>query len=561
MKGYQLKITLKGTSPPVWRRIWIPADMTFRNLHEAIQYLFGWMDYHLYDFEIAREHVKILCDDGEAFEFERDTVFKDMDTPLHTYLKEKMKLVYTYDYGDNWEHVILVEKQSEEAQFQIKLLKWKQDNLAEDAGNVDGYQEIVAKAADETNEEHEKMKNWLEMQHIPFDEEMVREDLASITQEDMYFTLSPEAGMVLNEALAAFIDQLDKMELCGMSLITADDQETKKVLVIAQYEEGYNMQLYENETDYMRGVESTPELPGYNLYANGVSIICLDQGFQRGDGWVSEDGTCIVKIMQTGYLPMDPDDEAAYEIANDLHDFLDILQSCGHRNLPDYNEGRMLSGIWKKDGTLDISYPEIRMLNESITLHLQPDQAALLNRKKKTIRELQVDLIADLLETVADIRLPLYLTLENEDYQLKIPLDDESYRGFEEMSRSVVSLLLLCGFMEEYGRITTLIVNNDNMAQMLSGLCEDLSIKLRIEDFMSEAQKLMMEEDLHHDFEMLNTLAGMSEEEFYQFLDQLDEHQLEGFSQMIEQYMDKYGLDSEHDSPLPKLKAKKHFDA
>ena len=96
MKGYQLKITLKGTSPPVWRRIWIPADMTFRNLHEAIQYLFGWMDYHLYDFEIAREHVKILCDDGEAFEFERDTVFKDMDTPLHTYLKDVYKRQIPY---------------------------------------------------------------------------------------------------------------------------------------------------------------------------------------------------------------------------------------------------------------------------------------------------------------------------------------------------------------------------------------------------------------------------------------------------------------------------------
>ncbi len=55
MKGYQLKITLKNTSPPVWRRIWIPADMTFQNLHEAIQYLFGWMDYHLYDFYIAKK--------------------------------------------------------------------------------------------------------------------------------------------------------------------------------------------------------------------------------------------------------------------------------------------------------------------------------------------------------------------------------------------------------------------------------------------------------------------------------------------------------------------------
>ena len=59
-----------------------------------------------------------------------------------------------------------MEKESEEAQSQIKLLKWKQDNLAEDAGNVYGYQEIVAIAADETNEDHEKMKDWLEMQHI-----------------------------------------------------------------------------------------------------------------------------------------------------------------------------------------------------------------------------------------------------------------------------------------------------------------------------------------------------------------------------------------------------------
>jgi len=199
------------------------------------------------------------------------------------------------------------------------------------------------------------------------------------------------------------------------------------------------------------------------------------------------------------------------------------------------------------------------MINDSITLHLRQDQAAKLKKKKKTIKELRVDLIADLLDNVTAIRLPLYLALENEDYQLKIPLDDESYRGFEEMNESVVSLI--CGFMEEFGRINTIIVNNDNMAQMLSGLCEDLSIKLRIEDFMSEAQKLIMEEDLHHDFEMLNTLAGMSEEEFYQFLDQLDEQQLEGFSQMIEQYMDKYGLDSEHDSPLPIRKAKKHFDA
>ena len=561
MKGYQLKITLKNTSPPVWRRIWIPADMTFQNLHEAIQYLFGWMDYHLYDFYIAKKKVRIICDDCEGQSFDCNTDVRDMDTPLYTYLTEQLKLVYTYDYGDNWEHLITVEKESEEAASEIKLLKWKQDNLAEDAGNVWGYQEIVAIAQDETHEDHESMKKWLEMQHIPFDTRTVREQLSSIAQEDMYFSLSQEAGMVLNEALASFIDQLDNMELPGMSLMVADNQETRKVLVIAQYEQGYNMQLYENETDYMRGVESTPALPGYNLYANGISIICLDQGFQQGEGWVSDDGQCIVKIMRTGYLPLDPDDDTAYMVASDLHDFLDILQECGHNNLPDYEDGHMLSGVWKKDGTLQITYPDIGMVNDSITIHLHAAQAEALKKKKKIIEKLYVDLIADVASEFNDIRLPLYLTMENDDYELKVPLDDESYHSYEALNANVVSLV--CGFIDEYGGIINLIVNNDNLAQMLSGLCEDLSMRLNIEDFMSEAQKAILEEDIHHDFEMLNTLAGMSEEDFYLFLENLDENQLEGFSQMIEQYMDKYGVDDEEtiEKKLPKLKTKKHFDA
>lgn len=367
--------------------------------------------------------------------------------------------------------------------------------------------------------------------------------------------------MVLNEALASFIDQLDNMELPGMSLMVADNQETRKVLVIAQYEQGYNMQLYENETDYMRGVESTPALPGYNLYANGISIICLDQGFQQGEGWVSDDGQCIVKIMRTGYLPLDPDDDTAYMVASDLHDFLDILQECGHNNLPDYEDGHMLLGVWKKDGTLQITYPDIGMVNDSITIHLHAAQAEALKKKKKIIEKLYVDLIADVASEFNDIRLPLYLTMENDDYELKVPLDDESYHSYEALNANVVSLV--CGFIDEYGGIINLIVNNDNLAQMLSGLCEDLSMRLNIEDFMSEAQKAILEEDIHHDFEMLNTLAGMSEEDFYLFLENLDENQLEGFSQMIEQYMDKYGVDDEEtiEKKLPKLKTKKHFDA
>ena len=180
-----------------------------------------------------------------------------------------------------------------------------------------------------------------------------------------------------------------------------------------------NMQLYENETDYMRGVESTPALPGYNLYANGISIICLDQGFQQGEGWVSDDGQCIVKIMRTGYLPLDPDDDTAYMVASDLHDFLDILQECGHNNLPDYEDGHMLLGVWKKDGTLQITYPDIGMVNDSITIHLHAAQAEALKKKKKIIEKLYVDLIADVASEFNDIRLPLYLTMEKYLWMMK----------------------------------------------------------------------------------------------------------------------------------------------
>ena len=265
--------------------------------------------------------------------------------------------------------------------------------------------------------------------------------------------------------------------------------------------------------------------------------------------------------MRTGYLPLDPDDDTAYMVASDLHDFLDILQECGHNNLPDYEDGHMLLGIWKKDGTLQITYPDIGMVNDSITIHLHAAQAEALKKKKKIIEKLYVDLIADVASEFNDIRLPLYLTMENDDYELKVPLDDESYHSYEALNANVVSLV--CGFIDEYGGIINLIVNNDNLAQMLSGLCEDLSMRLNIEDFMSEAQKAILEEDIHHDFEMLNTLAGMSEEDFYLFLENLDENQLEGFSQMIEQYMDKYGVDDEEtmEKKLPKLKTKKHFDA
>ncbi len=49
---YQLKITLKGVRPPIWRRIQVKSDITLHALHRTIQTVMGWEDEHLHDFNI-----------------------------------------------------------------------------------------------------------------------------------------------------------------------------------------------------------------------------------------------------------------------------------------------------------------------------------------------------------------------------------------------------------------------------------------------------------------------------------------------------------------------------
>ncbi|WML26246.1 plasmid pRiA4b ORF-3 family protein [Neobacillus sp. OS1-33] len=114
---FQLKITIKESKPPIWRRIEIGDSMTFSDLHKAIQIAFEWGDYHLHGFDIRRSNSVQLnnrvyigpMDDSQHgfsdYEFnEEDVLLKDV------FIQEKDRVVYTYDFGDNWEHEILLEK-------------------------------------------------------------------------------------------------------------------------------------------------------------------------------------------------------------------------------------------------------------------------------------------------------------------------------------------------------------------------------------------------------------------------------------------------------------------
>jgi hypothetical protein len=98
-----LKITLRGTQPPVWRRLSVQGGMTLGDLHHAIQAAMGWDDGHLHAFEI----------DGRQYGDRHtvDDVADERRLTLDGLMKSGItRFGYTYDFGDNWEHIVTIEK-------------------------------------------------------------------------------------------------------------------------------------------------------------------------------------------------------------------------------------------------------------------------------------------------------------------------------------------------------------------------------------------------------------------------------------------------------------------
>ncbi|TDG16742.1 hypothetical protein EYW47_39970, partial [Paraburkholderia silviterrae] len=48
----QLRISLRGVSPPVWRRVLISGQIMIAHLHQVMQLTMGWGDEHLHRFII-----------------------------------------------------------------------------------------------------------------------------------------------------------------------------------------------------------------------------------------------------------------------------------------------------------------------------------------------------------------------------------------------------------------------------------------------------------------------------------------------------------------------------
>lgn len=133
MAGHVLKIILDNTHPPVWRRVIVPEKITFADLHEIIQILFGWDAYHLHDFQIPSRRISIDMEES----FFGSSHYTENKTLLEQFVPEIGRIRYTYDFGDQWTHTIMYEKRDESyTKRHASFLKAKGDNFAEDSGGL-----------------------------------------------------------------------------------------------------------------------------------------------------------------------------------------------------------------------------------------------------------------------------------------------------------------------------------------------------------------------------------------------------------------------------------------
>jgi hypothetical protein len=156
---YQLKVTLNESHPPIWRRIQVP-DCTLGELHEVLQVVMGWGNSHLHQFIVNGKYF------GEATHDDLDIEVEDEDgirlSDIYTG-KNTPRIVYEYDFGDGWQHEIILEKilEPEPSVSYPCCLEGARACPPEDVGGIWGYAEFLEAISDPNHADHDEMVEWV----------------------------------------------------------------------------------------------------------------------------------------------------------------------------------------------------------------------------------------------------------------------------------------------------------------------------------------------------------------------------------------------------------------
>ena len=157
---YHLKVTVLGIKPPIWRRLELSSATKLGQLHRILQIAFGWEDYHLHEFRFGSQRYGVPEPDMNGF---GDPVLSEKSVRLSCVMsKPRQKMLYLYDFGDDWHVEILLESIKPpvaDARYP-RCIAGARSAPPEDSGGPWGYEAMLEALADPQHERHEELAEW-----------------------------------------------------------------------------------------------------------------------------------------------------------------------------------------------------------------------------------------------------------------------------------------------------------------------------------------------------------------------------------------------------------------
>ena len=160
----QLKITLENSKPAIWRRVRVKGQTTFFELHHIIQIVFGWQNYHAYEFYIDNHKLGAPDDYMKNVPATEEGVIDARDITLDSLIvQQRETFKYEYDFGDSWMHRVVVERflREEESMIYPYCMSGKYACPPEDCGGFRGYYNMLEILKDKKHPEYKDLKKWV----------------------------------------------------------------------------------------------------------------------------------------------------------------------------------------------------------------------------------------------------------------------------------------------------------------------------------------------------------------------------------------------------------------
>ncbi|WP_428487530.1 plasmid pRiA4b ORF-3 family protein [Rhodopila sp.] len=182
-KYARIRLSLQDITPEIWRRVEVPLGMNLKGLHDVIQAVIGWSDYHLFEFRIGEKSYGVPAPD------------EDYGRKVHHAKSMKLQALvnkgierfdYAYDFGDDWHLTVVIEAvgETDPTLFYPRFVDGARRGPPEDVGGPFGYPDFLKAVTNRRNREHRRLIEWYGGPYDPDDLDLsnMRERLAWIVQ-------------------------------------------------------------------------------------------------------------------------------------------------------------------------------------------------------------------------------------------------------------------------------------------------------------------------------------------------------------------------------------------